>query len=85
MEDSPKIVYPCQWTYAILAEEQGEPALRKQIENIIAGRKHTLTFSKRSPKGNYISLHLEVYVRDQEERDLVFRSLKRAPGVKVVI
>ena len=82
-EGKPLIEYPCPWTYAIIGFDEED--LRMAIGRIVAGRPHHLIFSKKSATGKYYSLHLELEVTSEEDRNQIFVALQNDPNVKTVL
>lgn len=78
----PEIDYPCPWTFLTIGVDEG--ALRARIGTVVGDVEHTLELSKRSSAGKYISLSLELEVRDEAHRTRIFEALQKAPEVKFV-
>lgn len=81
--DKPQIEYPCWWTYALIGPD--EEGLRLAIGTITRGTKHKVAFSKTSEHKKYVSLHVEVWVNSEEERNTIFQEFKVHPQVKMVL
>ena len=81
--DKPIIEYPCAWTYAIIGWDEED--LRLAVGRIVAGRPHELKFSKRSAGGKYSSLHLEMFVNSEADRNQIFVALQNDPKIKTVL
>jgi putative lipoic acid-binding regulatory protein len=81
--DKPLIEYPCSWTYAIIGFDEED--LRMAVGRIVSGRPHTLNFSKKSMTGKYYSLHLELEVSSEEDRNQIFIALQNDPKIKTVL
>jgi putative lipoic acid-binding regulatory protein len=79
----PHVEYPCLWTYAIVGKDEED--LRLVAGEVARGAKHHVVFSKLSAKKNYVSLHVEIEVASQEERDRYFDAFKSDPRVKFVL
>ena len=82
-DSQPDISYPTRWTYSVIGldREQLEGAIAEVVDN----RSHTISLSKVSSKGRYVSLTLELIVLNEAERHLIFESLSRQPAVTVVL
>ncbi len=80
---TPQIDYPGWWTYALVGTDEED--LRRVIGEIAKGANHRVKFSKWSAAKRYASLHVEIQVASQEERDRFFESFKTHPRVKYVI
>ena len=81
--DAPRIEYPCWWTYALIGPD--EEGLRLAIGAITRGTQHKVAFSKESEHKKYVSLHVEVWVTSEEERNAIFEAFKSHPQVKMVL
>jgi putative lipoic acid-binding regulatory protein len=79
----PDISYPTNWGYKIIGLD--EMSLRKSIDEVLEKFEYNLQFSKKSSKGKFISLNLNLIVQSEEERDLIFNKLKNSPNIKMVI
>jgi len=77
------IVYPCQWTYRVIGRER--EVVREAVELLLAGREFLLTAAKVSSGGKYHSWHIELVVRDEEERNTLFCRFKEHPAVVMVL
>ncbi len=72
--EKPAIVYPCWWTYALIGPD--EEGIRLAIGAITQGTQHKVQFSKQSKEKNYVSLHVEVWVISEEQRNELFQAFK---------
>lgn len=81
--DKPEITYPCRWTYRIVTTD--EDSVRERVAALAGERPYELRPSKKSAQGSYTSMHLEMDVEDQVDRDAIFAGLKSDPAVKMVI
>jgi putative lipoic acid-binding regulatory protein len=81
--ERPEITYPCAWTYRIVGTDADE--IRALVTEVLVDRPHELRPSRESRKGNYVSLVLEVAVRDEADRDEIFRALMDGACVKIVV
>jgi putative lipoic acid-binding regulatory protein len=79
----PEIIYPCWWTYAIIGPD--EEQLRLAVGKVTRNTRHRVAFSKESPKKRYVSLHVEVWVATQDERDSFFQAFIDHPDIRMVI
>jgi len=82
-DDKPKITYPCLWTFAVIGTSEDE--LRTAIRQVVGSRKHTAHFSKKSEHGKYCSLHMEMTVMSETDRNYIFEGLKSKPQIKMVL
>lgn len=81
--EQPRVHYPCPWTYAIIGMDEED--VRLAVGRIVGGRPHQLKFSKRSAGGKYYSLHLELEVTSEEDRNQIFVALQNDPKIKTVL
>ena len=79
----PEVSYPCQWTYAIIGQDEEDLLLC--IGEILRGRKHTATFARQSPQKKYTALHIDILVESQRDRDELFTAFRDHPKVKFVL
>ncbi|MFT7625051.1 MAG: putative lipoic acid-binding regulatory protein [Myxococcota bacterium] len=78
-----ELEYPCSWTYTIMGED--EPGMRAACAEITAGRKATVAFSKRSSGGRYTSLHVELQVASEEDRQKLGGALHQHATIKMML
>jgi putative lipoic acid-binding regulatory protein len=81
--DKAKIIYPCQWTFAVMGKE--EEAIRAAIATVLLSRPFEVRFSKKSGTAKYLSLHVETIVQNEADRDELFFGLRAHPAVKMVL
>jgi putative lipoic acid-binding regulatory protein len=81
--EKPQIEYPCWWTYAILGPDEED--LRLVVGEVAKGTPHRVKFSKMSAQKRYTSLHIEIYVNSEEERNQFFQAFQSHPRVKFVL
>ncbi len=82
-EDAGKVTYPCPWAYRVIG--RGREELRQAAETALAGRDCLIYHANRSREGKYHSLHVELVVADERDRDLVFQRLRCHPAVVMVL
>jgi len=78
-----KLVYPCEWQYKVIGSDKDQ--LHQAITHVIKDSSCSITPSNSSKAGKYHCLNLEITVRNEEERNLIYTSLKEHPDVKVVL
>lgn len=78
-----RVEYPCWWTYAIIGPD--EETLRLAVGTITRGTQHRVAFSKQSEHKKYVSLHVEVWVNNEPERNDLFEAFKTHDAVKMVL
>jgi putative lipoic acid-binding regulatory protein len=81
--EKPHIEYPCWWTYAIMGKDEED--LRLAVGEVTKGVPHRVAFSKMSAQKRYVSLHVEIHVASEEERDRLFQAFKSHPRVRAVL
>ena len=79
----PEINYPCLWQYKVIGTDIDE--LISSIKSIIGDIDHTLNESKKSSKGKYLSVNLELEVDSEKMRNSIFGKLQRHSSIKMVI
>jgi len=82
-EEKIKLKYPCAWIYKIIGVDQG--AMESAIGEIIQDRVFIITVSRRSAKGKYLSLNVEVTVESESHRQIIYESLRSHPAIKIVL
>lgn len=82
-EEKLELVYPCSWSYKVIALEV--EMLQKAIKDIIDEREHKLTHSKNSKSGKYISMNLDMLVHNEDDRNFIYQALKAHKNIKMVL
>ena len=82
-KDKLELIYPCSWAYKLIAGEK--EALQKAIHDVILEREHTLTHSKNSKGGKYVSMNLELLVHNEDDRNFIYEALKAHQNIKMVL
>ena len=82
-DGSYKLIYPCQWLYKVIGADRQQ--LQQAITHVIRDNSCSISPSNSSKTGKYYCLNLEITVRNEEERDLIYAALKEHPHVKVVL
>ena len=77
------IEYPCNWIFKLIGTDRKE--LDSAIKEILPDRTFTVSESKTSKKGNYISLNLEIQINDEKERLGLYKKLQEHNSVKIVL
>ncbi len=80
---SPALTYPLEWEYRVIGSD--ETALRSAIARVLGARSHNVVSSKKSPEGRWISVHVELVVATEVERDQLHRDLVAEPAVQYVM
>ena len=84
LDGSPEIHYPTIWSYTLIGWQEKD--MREAVHDYLGDdAAYKLTFSHFSRKGTYISLHLEIEVQSEAERDSTYRDLKAMPTFRIVM
>lgn len=90
MQGKPNITYPCKWEFRIIGES--EQRLRQIVQEItqeiackIAQKPYELIIKNHSSKGRFISMHLDIEVADEIERNAIYSALSAHPEIKMVL
>jgi uncharacterized protein len=78
-----KIDYPCVWQYKVIGMDQ--QAIEAAAVELLGDSPYSLSASKKSGTGRYLSLNLEVTVVSDEQRQALYRTLAEHPAVKTVL
>ncbi len=79
----PEIDYPCVWQYKIIGQER--QTIQAALSQELGDAPYSLSASRSSKTGKYISLNLELTVHDEEERLHLYKVLKADPSIKLVL
>ncbi len=79
----PDIDYPCVWQYTVISTDR--QATEAAVAEQLGDRPHSLSVSKKSGKGKYLSMNLEVTVDNDRQRQALYRALAGHPAVKAVL
>ena len=83
MKEHPEINYPCMWGYTVIG--RSAEAMRASLVSLLAGKKYTIHFSKKSLRENYCSLRITVEVTSEAERIDLYNKLKHEGSIQVVL
>jgi putative lipoic acid-binding regulatory protein len=78
-----QVKYPCWWTYALIGPD--EEGMRLAIGAVTRGHKHEVKFSKESSQKRYVSLHVEIWVESEKQRNEFFQAFKNDPRIRMVL
>jgi putative lipoic acid-binding regulatory protein len=78
-----KINYPCVWQYKVIGMER--QAIQAVISKHLGDAPYSLSQSRTSSKGKYISMTLEVTVYSDYHRLRYYQLLTDDPDIKVVL
>jgi putative lipoic acid-binding regulatory protein len=79
----PEIDYPAAWSYKLVGDT--DASVRLAIAEVIGEREHTVTLSRTSSSGKYISLKVELVVHDHEERRGLANAFNEHAAIKFVL
>lgn len=82
-QERPEIVYPCSWTYRVIAVDAAHA--RSAIAQRLGTRPHRFGAGRTSRTGKYASLELELEVVDAADRDELFVAISAMAGVRFVL
>ena len=75
--------YPCSWEYKLITYSH-EEAL-KGVKDVFLEREFTLTPSKTSKKGKFLSFTLEIIVHNEDDRVTIYELFGRHESIKMVL
>jgi putative lipoic acid-binding regulatory protein len=75
--------FPCHWQYKLVGKNGDE--LAKSVKNIMCEKDFTLTPSRSSLNGKFVSLNLDVTINSHEERLLLHDALNKEPVILYVL
>ena len=81
--NSPKIEYPCTWSFKIIGSDTAQ--ITGAIVVMLEAFEYQFSESRQSRTGKYTSWNLSVHVKSEQERLAIFSGLKRIPSVKVIL
>ena len=79
----PVLAYPLEWEYRVIGAD--ESAVRAAIVRVMGARSHSVAAPKLSRAGRWVSLHVQLVVHTEEERDSLHRELVADPAVRLVM
>ena len=82
-KDKIELAYPCTWTYKLIGYEK--EAIQKAIHDVILKREHSLEHSNKRKTGKYISMNLDLVIKNEDERTFIFEALKAHQNIKMVL
>ena len=81
--DSPKIEYPCTWSFKIIGSDTAQ--ITDSVVMMLEAFEYQFSQSRHSRTGKYTSFNLSVHVKSEAERMAIFSRLKHIPSVKVIL
>jgi uncharacterized protein len=79
----PVLEYPVEWEYRVIGADEDE--VRAAIRRVMGAREHVVRDGRRSRAGRWVSVHVELVVPTEEERDRLHRELVAEPAVRMVM
>lgn len=76
------ITYPCTWEYCVIGQD--EMLLRDVIFEVMP-RKYDVRLARQSKSGKFVSLHINIEVQSEEERNNIFTRLSTNKEIKMVL
>lgn len=81
--EKPEVTYPCRWPYRVIGTD--ENGLHAGIAAVLNSYAYEISKGNVSKKGTYRSVHVEVNVAHEQEKNELFDKLKAIRGVKFVL
>jgi putative lipoic acid-binding regulatory protein len=78
-----EIHYPCVWKYKVIGMER--QAIQAALSEKLGDAPYSLSESRSSKQGKYISLNLELTVHNEEQRLHLYSALTADPSIKLVL
>ncbi len=79
----PMLSYPLEWEYRVIGAD--EVAVRAAISRVMGVRAHRVAESVKSRAGRWVSVHVELVVHTEDERDQLHADLVADPAVRLVM
>lgn len=80
---TPKIQYPCEWEYKVILLEDED--VKSTINCILLNKLCTINASNKSKQGKYQSYNIKTLVMNEDERKMIFETLKQNDKIKYVL
>ena len=81
--NEPELTYPRTWTYSVIGTDKER--IRALADEVLPNRPYLLEDGRESRGGKYVSLRIEVQVKNEADRDAIFARLKGDDSVKMVL
>ena len=78
-----QIDYPCVWQYKLIGMDR--QAIQAAVAFHLSDVPYSLSDSRKSGGGKYLSMNLEVSVESDEQRQCLHLALSGHPAVKMVL
>lgn len=82
-QQRPVLVYPLEWEYRVIGSDEAQ--VRAAIARVMGARAHVLSTARPSPKGRWVSVHVNLTVHTEAERDQLHTDLVADPAVRLVM
>jgi len=82
-DDKPEISYPGPWAYTVFGTS--EERLRLAVAVAVGALEHTVTSSKQSRSGKFVSMNVEVLVADEAQRLGIGKALSEHADIGFVL
>ena len=82
-KEKPKIDYPCNWGYKIIGRDKEK--LKACIKEVMGDKAHLSSPGNASRTGKFHSYNASCEVKDQAERDRIFKAFQDHKDVDMVI
>ena len=83
MNQKANITYPTSWTYKIIATSVVD--IQQAVAGVLKNKERSLTPSKTSSKGKFISMDLKLNVISEEDRTSISHQIYAQQGIKMVL
>lgn len=83
IEQKVEIAYPCQWQFKLIGMDQ--EAIHTTVIKTVAHRTFTITPSRTSSGGKFVSLNLVVLIQSEEERLGLYAQLKACDHILYIL
>ena len=78
-----KIHYPCTWEYTLFGSNVED--MKTAVQDIIKEQVYHISESRRSKKGNYLSLRVTLMVMSEEQNRQYYNLLGEHPAIRIVL
>lgn len=78
-----ELQYPCAWSYKVIGFD--EVSVKNAVFEIILEKPHKISHSNKSQNGKYQSFNLELIVNNENERIVIYETLKKHEAIKMVL
>ena len=83
-DETPLIQYPCEWSYKVIGKDPEE--IKAAIHEILGDASdYSISPSKESRSGKYLSYNVDTVVSDEETRNRYFMGLKAHSSIIMVL